>query len=148
MTKLLSDDIVRQVKELFNKELNNPVEVLFFSKKDDCDYCDDTQRLVEEVTNISDKLTVSKYDLDEDREISKKFHVTKVPGIVITSRDGDELNDYGIRYAGIPSGHEFSSLINDIILVSSRDSGLNEKTRHALQGLKKPVHLQVFVTPT
>jgi alkyl hydroperoxide reductase subunit AhpF len=53
-----------------------------------------------------------------------------------------------VRYAGIPSGHEFSSLIQDLILVSGRDSGLSEQTREYLAGLKEPVHLQVFVTPT
>jgi len=56
--------------------------------------------------------------------------------------------DYGIQYSGIPSGHEFSTLINDILLVSGRDSGLSPQTREFLQKLDKPVHFQVFVTPT
>jgi glutaredoxin-like protein len=148
MTQLLNDDIVRQVKELFDKELDKPVEVLFFGRKDDCDYCDDTHKLVEEVTDISDKLSVTRYDLDEDSEISQQYNVTMAPGLVIAGRDGLETHDYGVRYAGIPSGHEFSSLIHDLILVSTRDSGLTEKTRQSLQELTKPVHLQVFVTPT
>lgn len=148
MTNLLNDDIVRQVKELFDKELDKPVEVLFFGRKEDCDYCDDTQKLVEEVTDISDKLTITRYDLDEDSDISQRYNVKMAPGIVIAGQDGQEIHDYGIRYAGIPSGHEFSSLINDLILVSARDSGLSEKTRQSLKGLNKPVHLQVFVTPT
>ena len=54
----------------------------------------------------------------------------------------------GIRYAGIPSGHEFSSLIHDLILVSGRDSGLGQETRNFLKSLDSPVLLQVFVTPT
>jgi glutaredoxin-like protein len=148
MTQLLNDDIVRQVKELFDNELDKQVEVLFFGKKEDCDYCEDTQKLVEEVTDISDKLTISRYDLDEDVEMSQKYNVQMAPGLVIAARDGQQIHDYGIRYAGIPSGHEFSSLIHDLILVSGRDSGLSEKTRQTLQELKKPVHLQVFVTPT
>jgi glutaredoxin-like protein len=148
MTQLLNDDIVRQVKEWFDNELDKQVEVLFFGKKEDCDYCEDTQKLVEEVTDISDKLTISRYDLDEDVEMSQKYNVQMAPGLVIAARDGQQIHDYGIRYAGIPSGHEFSSLIHDLILVSGRDSGLSEKTRQTLQELKKPVHLQVFVTPT
>jgi len=39
-------------------------------------------------------------------------------------------------------------LIQDLILVSGRDSGLSPKTRSFLAGLKQPVTLQVFVTPT
>jgi len=44
--------------------------------------------------------------------------------------------------------NEFSSLIQDITLVSNRDSGLNETTRDFLANLTEPVLLQVFVTPT
>ncbi len=72
----------------------------------------------------------------------------KSPSLVLAARDGDQLTDYGVRFAGIPSGHEFSSLIQSLILVSGRDSALDEKTRQALKALKEPVTLQVYVTPT
>lgn len=68
--------------------------------------------------------------------------------MVIAGRDGDQILDYGIRLAGIPAGHEFSSLVHDMILVSGRDSGLDSRTRAFLAGLEQPVLLQVFVTPT
>jgi alkyl hydroperoxide reductase subunit AhpF len=66
---------------------------------------------------------------------------------VIAGREDDRIINYGIRLAGIPSGHEFSSLIQDLILVSGRDSGLSQPTRDFLKNLTEPVHLQVFVTP-
>ncbi len=146
--KLLRDDIVKQVKEVFDSQLKNAVEILFFGNKDDCEHCDDTRQLVEEVSNISDKLHLSSYDLQDDPEIAQQYHVTMAPGLVLAAKDENQLIDYGIRYAGIPSGYEFSSLIQDLILVSGRDSGLSQETRTALAELKKPVHLQVFVTPT
>lgn len=148
MSQILNNEIVQQVKELFDKELNHPVEVLFFGREENCDYCDDTLKLAEEVTAISDKLTLTRYDLDKDAEVSQQYNVKMAPGLVITAREGETLLDYGIRYAGIPSGHEFSSLIHDLILVSGRDSGLRENIRKSLKKIKHPVHLQVFVTPT
>lgn len=146
-TKLLNDDILGQVREVFD-QLQQPVEVLFFGSQGDCMYCDDTLQLVSEVVELSDKLGLSVYDVDNDAAVAKQYKVDKAPGIVIAGRDGDQILDFGIRYAGIPSGHEFSSLIHDFVLVSSRDSGLSEKTRNYLKNLDKPVHLQVFVTPT
>ena len=146
-TKLLNDDILGQVREVFD-ELQQPVEVLFFGSQSDCMYCDDAFQLVSEVVELSDKLGLSVYDLDNDAAVAKQYKVDKAPGIVIAGRDGDQILDFGIRYAGIPSGHEFSSLIHDFVLVSGRDSGLSEKTRNYLKNLDKPVHLQVFVTPT
>jgi alkyl hydroperoxide reductase subunit AhpF len=135
------------VSEVFN-QLQEPVAVLFFGRKSDCDYCGDTRQLVEEVTGISDKLNLYVYDLDEDEAVANQYKVDKAPGLVLAGQDGDQILDYGLRYAGIPSGHEFSSLINDLILVSSRDSGLDKNTRDFLNELNEPVLLQVFVTPT
>ncbi len=146
-SKLLNDDIATQVRQVFS-QLVEPVEVLFFGAENDCEYCADTFQLVSEITDLDEKLTLSTYDVEADREVAQRYRVDKTPGLVIAGRDGDRLIDYGIRIAGIPAGHEFSSLIHDILLVSSRDSGLNDRTRLFLKGISEPVLLQVFVTPT
>jgi len=144
--KLLNDEIIGQIKEIF-AHLDQNVSMLFFGEES-CEYCDDTLQLLEEVEVLSEKLSLATYDLDKDAEIAEKYRVDKAPGIVMVGNDGENLTDYGVRYAGIPSGHEFSSLINDLIRVSQRDSGLSEQTRAQLKNIKAPVHLMVFVTPT
>ena len=145
--RLLNDDITAQVRQVF-AQLVEPVEVLFFGAKDNCESCEDTLQLVREVTELDDRLSLSVYDVEADREMAEQYRVDKTPGLVIAGRDGDRLTDYGIRFAGIPAGHEFSSLVHDLLLVSSRDSGLSDPTRAFLKGISKPVLLQVFVTPT
>lgn len=144
---LLNDEITNQVQEAFS-QLESPVEVLFFGRQEDCEYCDQTFQLVGEVSELSDKLKLRAFDVDVDVEIASKYNVDKTPGLVIAAREGDQVVDYGVRYAGVPSGHEFSSLIQDIILVSGRDSRLSQQTRDFLADLTGPVTLQVFVTPT
>jgi len=146
--KLLNESIRTQVRDVFDNQLKQPVGVLFFGKKDDCDTCADARQLLEEVTGLSDKLSLEVYDLDDHADAAQKYHIDKAPGIVFVGNDGDQMIDYGVRMAGIPSGHEFSTLIHDMILVSGRDSGLEQKTRDKLKNLTGPVHLQVFVTPT
>lgn len=145
--QLLNEDIVRQIEEIFDG-LKEPVAVLFFGQKENCDYCPDTFQLVQEVVGISDKISLSVYDLQEDAGLAAQYKVDKAPGIVIAAQDGEQILDYGIRFAGIPSGHEFSSFIHDLVLVSGRDSGLSQATRDFLSTLTQPVLLQVFVTPT
>ncbi len=147
METLLNEDIKEQVRQVFT-QLDEPVHVLFFGQKEGCYYCDDTRQLLEEVVALSDLLSLQTYDLEEDAAIAGQYGVDRAPGIVITAKDGDQIRDYGIRYSGIPAGHEFSSLIHDILLVSGRDSGLEQSTREGLSQLTQPVHLQVFVTPT
>jgi alkyl hydroperoxide reductase subunit AhpF len=146
-SKLLNEEITGQVAAVFD-QLKEPVQILFFGRKEGCDYCDDTRQLVEEIVSLSDKLVISIYDLDEDAAVAKQYRVDKAPGLVIAGLDGGQILDYGIRFAGIPSGHEFSSLIHDLVLVSGRDSGLEQSTRDTLKKLPQPVLLQVFVTPT
>lgn len=144
---LLNDDITNQVRTVF-AQLKEPVQVLFFGRKAGCEYCDDALQLIQEVVSLSDKLKLAVYDLDEDAEAASQYQVDKAPGMVIAGLDGEKVLDYGIRYAGIASGHEFSSLIHDLVLVSGRDSGLDASTRAFLKSLTQPVQLQVFVTPT
>jgi glutaredoxin-like protein len=145
--RLLNESISQQVREAF-AQLKHPVEVLFFGRKSDCEYCEATLQLVQEVVALSDKLGLKTYDLDDQPEVARQYRVDKVPALVIAARQDGQIVDYGIRYFGIPAGHEFSSLIHDLILVSGRDSGLSPETRAFLASLKQPVSLEVFVTPT
>jgi alkyl hydroperoxide reductase subunit AhpF len=124
------------------------VGVLFFGMESGCEYCADTRQLLEEVVVLSDKLSICCYDLEQDAEIARRYRVDKIPAIVITGRDGEQIIDYGMRFYGIPAGHAFSALIQALVLVSEGDSGLQQETREFLRELTQPVHLQVFSTPT
>ncbi len=149
MANLLDENIRTQVQEVF-AQLEQPVEILFFGSGDPqhCMYCEETKALLEEVSALSDQLHLQVYDIEKDAALAQQYKVDSVPAFVLAGRDGEQVIDYGIRYKGIPAGHEFSSLINDLILVAKRDSNLSPQTRQFLQGLTQPVHLQVFVTPT
>lgn len=146
MEKMISDDIKKQLVDVFG-EMKEPVEILFFgSKMKACEYCEHTWQLLSEVVEIDEKITLATYDLDENPEIAEKYNVEIVPGIIVAAKDDEDIKDYGVRFSGIPAGHEFSSLINSIVLVSKRESGLSDDGKTFLKDLETPIHLQVFVT--
>ncbi len=147
MEKLLNDEIEKQLRGVF-ADLQQPVTTLLFTSPENCDYCDQTRQLLEEVSALDEKIHLRVLDIQQDAELARQYHIDKTPATALLAGKGDSLTDYGIRYYGIPAGHEFNSLVHDLLLVSKGESGLNEKTRQFLSGLKKPVHLQVFVTPT
>lgn len=147
MAKILDDGILKQVQEVF-AELDQPVHVVYFRSEHNCDYCNETQQLLEEVVSLSDVLSMEVFDFDQSPEQAARYGVDKTPAFIIARKNGDEIVDYGIRFSGIPAGHEFTSLINDLLIVSRGDSGLTQPTRDFLAELKEPVLLQVFVTPT
>jgi glutaredoxin-like protein len=147
MERLLNEQIAQQINKAF-ADLREPVQILYFGSKEDCEYCDETRQLLEEVTALSDKIELSTYDIKEQQDMAASFQVTDAPGIVIAARENAEVKNLGIHFSGVPSGHEFGTFINDILLVSRRDSGLNEQTRQFLKNLDQPLLMQVFVTPT
>jgi alkyl hydroperoxide reductase subunit AhpF len=149
MDRLLDDSIRAQVVDFFG-DLEHPVQVLFFGSDDptQCTYCQETRQLLEEITGLSEKLSLETYDLRENADLASLYKVDAAPSFVIAGLEDEKLVDYGIRYKGIPSGHEFTSLVNSVMIVSKRDSGLSQDTREYLKTLSQPVYLQVFTTPT
>lgn len=127
--------------------LREPVKLLVFTQEVECQYCSDTRLIAEEIAGLSDKISLEIYDFVADREVVEQYGIDKIPAVVVM-RGGEQPQDYGIRYYGIPAGYEFSSLISDIMMVSRGDSGLSAEAKSYLAALDKPLHLQVFVTPT
>ena len=140
---LLKDKDKQHLQEQFTKRLKNPVKLVVFTQTIACDFCEQTEQIAQEVASLSDKITVEVYNFVADKAVADQYGVDKIPATVI---EGEQ--DYGIRFFGIPSGYEFSSLIEDIMMVSSGESGLSEDTKKTIATLKEPVHIQVFVTPT
>jgi alkyl hydroperoxide reductase subunit AhpF len=147
MAKLLNDENERRVQEVF-KSLKKPVQIIFFASELRCEYCESARELLEEVSGLSDKISLAAYDLEKDQDLAKQYGIDKAPGFTIVAKNGEETIDYGIRFYGIPSGHEFTTLINDLVMVSTQTSGLGDYTSIYLRRIKTPLHLQVFTTPT
>ena len=139
--------ILRDVdRDAIRKELagsTGPVKLINFTQELECQYCKETGEIIRELAQLSDKLSSESYNFITDKEMVDKFKIDKIPATVVMGQD-----DRGIRFYGIPSGYEFISLLEDIRMVSSGSSGLNPKTIEILGKLQKPLHLQVFVTPT
>jgi glutaredoxin-like protein len=127
--------------------LTEPVKLVMFTQEMECQYCRETRQISEEVATLSDKISVEVYDFVRDQEIVEQYNIDKIPAIAIV-RGGGQAKDYGIRLYGIPSGYEFSSLIENVMMVSRGESGLSAETKAWVADLQEPIHLQVFVTPT
>lgn len=143
-------EIQNQVREVF-QVLETPVKVVMFTQGEgdaiECSNCEETRQLVEEVANLSDKIEFQVVDLVKDADVAAPYNIEKIPAVAVLS-GGNNPQDYGIRLFSVPSGYEFSSLIEDILLVSHNQTDLSQQTLQELEKLESPVHIQVFVTPT
>jgi len=139
---ILSDEIqARLEREL--EGLPREVKLVVFTQEVECAHCRENTALAQEVAALSDKIALEVYNFALDREAVERYQVDKIPALVV---EGER--DYGIRFYGVPAGYEFGSLIEAIKVVATGESGLAPETKAALRGLKRPVHLQVFVTLT
>jgi len=102
------------------------------------------RQVVEELAALDPRITAESYNFVLDKDKVDALGITRIPAIAVMGA----LKDYGIRAYGLPQGYEFGSLIDAILDVSSGQSGLSEETKAALHALERPVHVQVFSTPT
>jgi len=130
------------VRNLF-ANIQDEVKLVMFTQGLECQYCRETRQILEEVSSLSDKISLTVYNFQTDKEVADKYGIDKIPATVVESK-----KDYGIRYYGIPSGYEFSSLLEDIIDVSRGESGFSPEAKKKLAMINKPLDIQVFVTPT
>jgi alkyl hydroperoxide reductase subunit AhpF len=125
-------------------KLAGPVKlVVFTTQLGASEYSLETERLVREVAECSDQVTVEILNLHIDRARAEAYGVDRVPAIVV-----EGAQDYGIRFFGIPMGYEFTNLIDSMIAASSGIPSLQAATIERLSQLKERVHIQVFATPT
>jgi glutaredoxin-like protein len=145
---LISEKDADFLRKEFETHLVDPVKLVMFTQTIECQFCKETRQIVEEIAGLSDKITAEVYNFVTDKATADLYGVDKIPAIaMLRVKDGQE-RDYGIRFYGIPSGYEFTSIIEDIMDVSRGESSLQPKTKEALASLTQPVHFQVFVTPT
>jgi alkyl hydroperoxide reductase subunit AhpF len=127
------------------RKLAGPVKLVVFVEQlgPGAEYSVETERLVREVAECSDQVTVEVYNLHIDRDRAAAYGIERTPAIVI-----EGARDYGIRFFGIPAGYEFTNLIDGMQVAASGEPRLSPETLERLRGVTTPIHLQVFTTPT
>jgi alkyl hydroperoxide reductase subunit AhpF len=103
-----------------------------------------TKQILDEVASLTDKVTVVEKNFVLDTEERSKYGVDKAPAIVVLS-DGADTR---MRLYGAPTGYEFVSLVEAVLLAGTGAPELEPGTLSALAAVDEPLHLQVFTTPT
>jgi len=92
-----------------------------------------------ELSELTEEVKLIFFTQDE----VKKYRIDKIPATVVEGKA-----DYGIRFYGIPSGYEFTTLVESILDVSQGTTDLSAQSKKTIATLSQPVHIQVFTNPT
>lgn len=108
-----------------------------------CELCEETRALLEDVASLSDRITLNVHDVRNEENLARQMGVRHVPTLILRGAAKGV-----VRYVGIPAGLEFGTLLEDLEAVARGTVTLADGTRKKLAALTDPVHIQVFVTPT
>lgn len=148
---ILSETDKNKVRKMLDDGLVSDVEIVFFTEresliiipgKEPCHTCGQTRELLEEVTGLSDKLSLSIHELPDAREEAFKHGVSRIPAIILKGAEKG-----AVRFFGIPSGYEFSAFVEDLIDASTGRTSLSDDTRDVLASLSQSIDIKVFTTP-
>lgn len=142
--ELLSKEDREYLQNLF-KNFQNDINMVFFATDNDkkCEQCDNIRQILQELGSLSDRIKITEHSFENDKDKAEAMEVEMSPALVLM---GDKYT--GVKYYGVPSGYEFSSLIEDMNDIGTGQSGLDDDVLEKLKKINKPVHLKVFVTPT
>ena len=139
---ILNDEMKGAIKKRLDA-LPAQVKLVFFKTNFDCETCDTAEALADDLASLSEKLVLETHNLRTDEAKAAEYGIDKVPAYVVEGLGGNR-----VRFYGLPAGYEFASFLESLKDASVGKTELAAATRQKLSGLKKPAHIQVFVTPT
>lgn len=143
MSSILKPRDKEFVKKKLGAEVASTVRILYFTQEFECEYCEVTRRLLSELAELNGNLSLEVYDFERDRDLAEKWRIDKIPATILLGE-----RESWIRFFGVPSGYEFTTLLEDIVDVSRGRSRLSPRALEMVKSVDKPLHIQVFVTPT
>jgi alkyl hydroperoxide reductase subunit AhpF len=138
------NDRDREAVQAELRKLGGAVKLVVFSQSlVAADLCRENEQLMREVAELSDQVTLEVLNPAIDRDRAEAYGVQDVPATVV-----EGARDYGIRFLGVPTGYEFSNLIDSMLAASTGEPQLSAATRASLAALPADVDIKVFSTPT
>lgn len=139
-SKFLDESIVSQLKGIFDRFQNN---IKIVSVLNDSDLSTNIREFLSEICDISDKVSLEIYKKDENLELEKKISLDCSPTIAIL----DSNNNFrGVKFSGLPSGHELNSFILALYNIAGPGQEINEELSKKIQGINKKVKLKIAVS--
>lgn len=144
----------------FTRELIDDVRIVHFTSPDlgtgasasplvvvssERSYYRETRDIVVDLASLSPKVRLDMLGYVAGSETAARYNVDKIPCTIVL---GTDPTRHGlIRYFGVPSGYQFSTLVQAVIDVSRGRTDMPLDMARQVEGIQRPLRLEVFVTP-
>ncbi len=148
---VLDEHTLKELKEIFEKNLKDPVEVVLITDKEkNREPSEVAEELARDIMSITDKVKfeivdandekgkgyLDKYDLRLDKwgkRYGPLFFFKEKPNII---------------YYGLPAREEFPVFIEDLIMLSNKKVDMMLSVAMKIKKVNIPIDIYIFVTPT
>src|SRR5262245_32328913 len=135
---LLAPADQERLREAF-AEMTHAVRLEFFTQTIGCETCLQTRQILDELPPLSDKISIEEKNFVLEKDAAVQYGVDRAPAVVVLhSNGGGEWQDSRIRFLGAPSGYEFVSLVQAVLLAGGRESSLTADNRARLAAVDQP----------
>ena len=126
---MLDNNLKTQLKAYLEK-LRRPIDITVFV--DDSETSQEMRSMLKDIQPLSDKIT-----LTEKRDASER-----TPSFRITYAGGGQ----GATFAGMPMGHEFTSLVLALLQVGGHPPKVESAVLDQVAGLPGPLHFETYIS--
>ncbi len=133
---IFSTEVKNQISEIF-AHITEPVRIEAYDESEDTDMVN----FIKELSSISDQIVFEYYEPDSER--ARELEIVRIPGLNLTRADKQDL---GVRFSGIPAGHEINSLIAALLELGNAGPQIPEELVTRIAAIPGPLDIKVFVT--
>lgn len=128
---------IKQTLTSYTADMAHPVT--FVLQTGEHEKRDELKAFLQDIASVSDNI------LFKERDVSspESANPLRSPISFLLEAQGE---DSGVRFSGIPSGHEFNSLILALLQASGRAMKLDESLQNMVKKIKEPLKFEVFVS--
>lgn len=141
MEKLFNEETIAQVKQML-QPMTKDVNFKVFTKEGAPSVVETVQLMTEFGENF-DHINVDFLSIEEHTDIAEQYNVSLVPTIVALDSDN---KDRGVRFVGVPLGHEINSLLATTLELGQEAPALPQDVIEKIKAIDKPTNIKVFVT--
>src|SRR5690606_21729502 len=124
---MLDANLKTQLKAYLER-LQKPLELV--ASLDDSKAAGEVKSLLDDLAALSDKITVRQ---NNDLDVRKPSFLITNPGV-----------DSGVRFAGVPLGHEFTSLVLALLHVGGHPSKESAELLEQVKAIDTPLHFETY----
>lgn len=140
-SKLLNDGLRAQLKGVLARLEKNVTLVSIVDESNSKSI--ELRDLILDIADLDERVSAEIYSKDENIEIENEIHADKYPVVALL----DNNKKYsGVKFHGVPGGHELNSFILAIYNLGSAGQQISEDTLNNIKKIDKDINIKVCVS--